>query len=115
MRFATVQSSVDRKHYLRVEIETGEETSSQWGWWITDGESVWDGGFGLPLKMGENTFVETARKVEKLELAKEAIAEGFAWPVFSRYKLQYDPDWIYSVGESRRKLTLPILRNGGAG
>jgi hypothetical protein len=76
-----VKSQSTGKYYLQV-----EDNSSRWGFYLTDGDSAWDGGFGL----GNAVYVPSKRKVKKLEAVRHAIANNYGRPDLQKYSFVYD-------------------------
>jgi hypothetical protein len=62
------------------------DQESRWGFYLTDGESIWDGGFGFGSRV---QIVPTRRKCPRLDGVARAIASGQAFPEFSRSELVY--------------------------
>lgn len=66
-----VQVKGEGKIFLKVETP-----DIGWGYYLTDGISAWDGGYGHQL-------VPTDRTTDALEEAKRAVIGGYGHPVFS--------------------------------
>lgn len=77
-KFVNVQINGKGKVLLRV-----TDDDSRWGFYLTDGESVWDGGFGIA---DNKKTVPTKRTSKAVEDAKHAIINGYGYPCFSRYE-----------------------------
>ena len=77
MTITTVRSSETGKYYLSV-----PDADCRWGFYLTDGDSAWDGGFGL----GNAEYVPTSRVVKRLEYAKQAIEGGYGYANPERYE-----------------------------
>jgi len=80
-QFLKVQINGKGKVLLQVLDE-----ESRWGFYLTDGTSVWDGGFGFGSRV---QIVPTRRKCPRLDGVADAIARGEAFPEFSQCKLAY--------------------------
>ncbi len=80
-QFLKVQINGKGKVLLQVLDE-----ESRWGFYLTDGTSVWDGGLGFGARV---EIIPTKRRCPKLDSVAEDIAKGYAFPVFSRSELAY--------------------------
>ena len=86
-----MQQTADR--FLKVQLDgRGEiylqviDDSAEWGFYITNGDSVWDGGFN----MKPHSYLKvTRRHVPRLDWIQNMIQSGIAEPCFSRYALLY--------------------------
>jgi hypothetical protein len=84
MEFLTVKNSRNNKFYLQV---CGDrKADGRWDFYLTDGESAWDGGFGIA---DNATLTPTKRIVKRLEAAKDALQGGYASVNLRRYSFEY--------------------------
>jgi hypothetical protein len=80
-RFLKVQLEGRGKIYLQVIDE-----SARWGFYVTDGNNVWDGG----LNMHPHSYLQvTRRPCPRLDWVRDMISSGVAEPCFNQYALLY--------------------------
>jgi hypothetical protein len=82
-----LQVEIDGKLYLQV-----RSNRSRWGFYITDGYNLYDGGFGLVKYSGQNKPAK--KKSPRLEKLARAIKRGEYVPIFSRNALMTLEEWI---------------------
>ena len=81
-KFLKVQLDGRGKIYLQVIDE-----SARWGFYLTDGDSAWDGGFGMPP---HSEVKVTRRRCPKLDWVQSMIECGIAEPYLEKYALLYN-------------------------
>jgi len=87
MDFQNVQ--INGKGKVLLKVTDLNDQDSRWGWYLTDGESVWDGGFGIA---DNKKIIPTKKDSKKLREAKKAIKDGSAIINFNRYSFEiFDP------------------------
>ena len=84
MNFVNVQ--VDGKGKVLLQVSNCTNVETRWGFFLTDGESAWDGGFGIADNRSVRTTKRTSRAVEK---AKKALEGGYADVDLLRYSFGY--------------------------
>ena len=82
MEFLNVQINGKGKILLQVSGFKEEDFDSRWGFFLTDGESAWDGGFGIA---DNQEIVATKRSSKTIEWAKEVLLSGQASVNLRRY------------------------------
>jgi hypothetical protein len=80
-RFLKVQLDGRGQVYLQV-----LDKASRWGFYLTDGKSVWEGSFGM---RPHHTIQVTRRRCPRLDWVANMIANGIATPSFGTYELLY--------------------------
>jgi hypothetical protein len=80
-KFLKVQLDGRGSVYLQV-----LDDRSPYGFYVTDGDSVWAGGLNMP----SHSYLQvTRRHVPRLDWIQNMIQSGIAEPCFSRYALLY--------------------------
>jgi len=84
MKFENVRINGIGKVLLKVSEFEERYFDSKWGFFLTDGVSVWDGGIGIA---DNATIVPTKKSSVDVQWAKMAIQSNWVTPNFSTYSL----------------------------
>lgn len=83
MKFLNVQ--INGKGKVLLQVSDCSRFDGRWDFFLTDGESVWDGGFGIA---DNQSTIPTKRTSKAIEWAKKSLVLNDVYPVFSRYSLE---------------------------